>query len=144
MRNIKELLIFVRNGLSLVFSWLVICTVAASLTVGTGTISAVYLLKLFLLGFWAVLSFVVCFKTEWSQKKGFIFSLTLFYIMFIPVEIAMFYYMGIFSTAGSISTWLIFGSIVLCAYLVSLITDFFIMKKKAILYTEKVREFNTK
>ncbi|WP_026528511.1 hypothetical protein [Butyrivibrio sp. VCD2006] len=144
MGNIKELLIYVRNGIALVFSWLVICTVIASLTVGSGAISAVYLVKLFLLGLWAVVSFVVSFKTGWSQKKGFIFSLTLFYLMFIPVEIAMFYYMGIFSTAGSLSSWLIFVGIVLGAYIVSVIVDFLIMRKRAIIFTEKIREFNSK
>ena len=144
MGNIKELLIYVRNGLALVFSWLVICTVAASLSLGNGAISAVYLVKLFFLGFWAVISFVVCFKTGWSQKKGFIFSLTLFYAMFIPVEIAMFYYMGIFSTAGSLSSWLIFAGIVMGAYIASVVVDFFIMRKKATFYTEKIREFNSK
>ena len=144
MENLKKLLIYIRNGLALIFSWLVICTIIASLTVVSGAISAVYLIKLFVLSLWAVLSFAVCFKTNWAQKKGFIFSLTLFYIMFIPAEIAMFYYMGIFSTAGNISSWLIFAGIVLGAYIVSLIVDFFIMKKQAILYTEKVRAFNTK
>ena len=144
MENTKELLIYVRNGLALVFSWLVICTIAASLTIGSGSISAMLLVKLFFLALWAVISFVVCFKTRWSQKKGFIFSLTLFYAMFIPIEIAMFYFMGIFSTAGSLGSWLIFAGIILGAYMASVIIDFFVMRKRAVLYTEKVKEFNSK
>ena len=68
MENLKKLLIYIRNGLALIFSWLVICTIIVSLTVGSGAISAVYLIKLFVLSLWAVLSFAVCFKTNWAQK----------------------------------------------------------------------------
>ena len=139
--SIKEILIFIRNGLALVFSWLVICSVIASLTVGSGVISAVYLLKLLALGLWAVVSFGICFRLKSIQKKGFIFSLTLFYIMFIPVEIAMFYFMGIFSGVGSFASWLVFGVIVLGAYAVSLLVDILVMKKRAEVYTHKVKEY---
>lgn len=139
--SIKEIMVFISNGLALTFSWLVICTIVASLTVGSGAISAVFLAKLLVLCLWAVVSFGICFKLPMVQKKGFIFSLTCFYIMFIPAEIAMFYFMGIFSSAGSLGSWLVFGVIVLGAYVISVLVDALVMKKRADVYTKKINEY---
>ena len=79
--QIKDLLIFMRNGLAFAFSWLVICVIIVSLLAGNEAITVRFLIKLFVLCLWGVIAFAVSFKNRSVQKKGFIFSLTLFYIL---------------------------------------------------------------
>ncbi|MBP5494650.1 MAG: hypothetical protein J6X97_06100 [Lachnospiraceae bacterium] len=140
----KDFLIYLRNALSFVFSWLVICSVVLILALGGKDISIAYILKLFVLCLWGVLTFGFCFLTKMMQKKGFIFSLTVFYILFIPAEVAMFYFMGLFSTKGNIIVWSIFLAIVVVTYLICLVIEFFILKKRGADYTKKVLEYNAK
>ena len=143
MRSTKDYLIYLRNALSFVFSWLVLCSVVLTLALGNNVISVAFLLKLFVLCLWGVLTFGFCFLTKMMQKKGFIVSLTVFYILFIPVEIAMFYFMGMFSTKGNIIVWSIFGAIVVLTYITCLVIEFFILKKRGDDYTKKVLEYNS-
>ena len=141
MRRIKDLLILLRDGIALSFTWLLLIVVIASLILGTKTVAVSLIIKIFALCVWGVFSFILCFKFEKVTKRGFIFSLTLFYILFIPVEVTMFYFMGLFRSAGRPAQWIIFACIVVAAYLVSLFIDIFVMKKKEKLYTEKVAEY---
>ena len=69
------------------------------------------------------------------------FSLTIFYILFIPVEILMFYLMGIFQTAGGAGLWIIFAVIVVAMYIISAVIDSIVMKKKSEDYTKKLLEY---
>jgi putative effector of murein hydrolase LrgA (UPF0299 family) len=118
--------------------------VVLTLALGNNVISIAFLLKLFVLCLWGVLTFGFCFLTKMMQKKGFIVSLTVFYILFIPVEIAMFYFMGMFSTKGNIIVWSIFGAIVVLTYITCLVIEFFILKKRGDDYTKKVLEYKAK
>ena len=144
MGRVKEILYGIRDGMAYAFSWLVICTMAISFIGGKEAIPVSFLIKIFVLCLWAVISFMVCFKSTKIQKKGFIFSLTLFYILFIPVEILMFYAMGIFSGTGSAGVWIIFGVIVGLTYLISLLVDHFVMKRDAEVYTRKILDYASK
>ena len=130
--------------MSFVFSWLVICSVILMLLLGSKAISIAFLIKLFVLCLWGVITFGICFLTKKMQKKGFIFSLTIFYVLFIPVEVAMFYFMGMFSTKGNVIVWSIFGAIVVLTYIICLVIEFFVLKKREAVYTEKVLEFKAK
>ena len=141
MRRIKDLLILLRDGIALTFTWLMFIVVIASFILGADTIAVSYIVKIFALCVWGVFSFIVCFKFEKVTKRGFIFSLTLFYILFIPAEVTLFYFMGLFKTAGRPIQWIIFAIIVVAAYLVSLFIDIFVMKKREKLYTEKMAEY---
>ena len=144
MRSIKDFLIYFGNAMSFVFSWLVICSVILMLLLGSKAISIAFLIKLFVLCLWGVITFGICFLTKKMQKKGFIFSLTIFYVLFIPVEVAMFYFMGMFSTKGNIIVWSIFGAIVVLTYITCLVIEFFVLKKRAADYTKKVLEYKAK
>ena len=144
MRSIKDFLIYFRNAMSFVFSWLVICSVILMLLLGSKAISIAFLIKLFVLCLWGVITFGICFLTKGMQKKGFIFSLTIFYVLFIPVEVAMFYFMGMFSTKGNVIVWSIFGAIVVLTYITCLVIEFFVLKKRAADYTKKVLEYKAK
>ena len=144
MENIKKLLLLIRNGLAFVYSWLVLCVVFLSLAGGQENIKTSFLLKLLGLSIWGVLCFVLCFGSQRFQKKGFIFQLTCFYVLFIPIEILMFYLMGIFTKNGSNTVlWIIFFAVITILYLISIIIDKLIMKKRAEEYTEKLKEYNS-
>ncbi len=141
MRRIKDLLILLRDGIALTFTWLLFIVVIASFILGVDTIAVSYIVKIFALCVWGVFSFIVCFKFEKVTKRGFIFSLTLFYILFIPVEVLLFYLLGMFKSSGSLIQWISFGAIVIAAYLAALFIDIFVFRKKEKLYTEKIREY---
>ena len=129
MRGIKDLLIVLRNGIAFTFSWLILLIVIASLFSGTESISVSTIIKVFALCVWGVFSFIISFKFEKVTKRGFIFSLTLFYILFIPVEVLLFYLLGMFKSSGSLIQWIIFGTIVIAAYLAALFIDIFVFRK---------------
>ena len=130
-----------KKGLPFIMSWLVICCVILSLISGNKEISVEFLIKLFGLCLWGVISFMVSFRNARVQKKGFIFSLTLFYVLFIPIEVIMFYVMGIFTGPGNAVAWIIFGIIIITTYLISLFVDHFVMKRNAEIYTQKMMEY---
>lgn len=144
MDKVKQLLKGLRDGVAYGFSWLVICVIAVLLISGKDTVAVDFLVKLFLLCFWGALCFTISFRNNLTQKRGFVFSLTCFYILFIPVEILMFYLMGIFQQSGSVGIWIIFAGIVVMLYIISLIIDRVIMQKRAALYTEKLAEYNNR
>ncbi|MCR5250764.1 MAG: hypothetical protein K6E50_09185 [Lachnospiraceae bacterium] len=136
-----EFLKNMRNGLAFSYSWLVLCCVIVSLINGSGTISVLFLVKLFVLCLWGAAAFTLCFLNGRVQKKGFLFCLSLFYLLFIPAEIGMFYLMGLFTSAGSRLQWILLGAIVIVCYLGCLLIDALIMKRRAVLYTEKMKEY---
>lgn len=141
MRRIKDLLILLRDGIALTFTWLMFIVVIASFILGADTIAVSYIVKIFALCVWGVFSFIVSFKFDKVTKRGFIFSLTVFYALFIPVEVVLFYLIGMFKSSGSILQWISFGAIVIAAYLAALFIDIFVFRKKEKLYTEKIREY---
>ncbi|MCR5425774.1 MAG: hypothetical protein K6E81_02980 [Lachnospiraceae bacterium] len=141
MGKIGDLFKFLRDGIALIFTWLVICSAVVARMAGTDRISIRFLAGLFVLSFWAVISFGISFRLPAIRKKGFILSLTLFYLLFLPVEITLFYRMGIFRAGGTGAEWLIFGGILLLAYLSSLIIDLAVMRRRAVLYTEKMMRY---
>ncbi|SEQ01776.1 hypothetical protein SAMN02910369_01054 [Lachnospiraceae bacterium NE2001] len=142
MDKIKGFLKGLRDAVAFSFSWLTICVIIVSLLSGNKIVTVSFLTKLFLLCLWGSISFTLCFRNQRFAKKGFMFSLTAFYILFIPVEIVMFYLMGIFSQAGSPGLWMMFGGIVVIMYLVSAIIDKVIMRRRSELYTEKLTAYN--
>ena len=141
MGRFKDVFIYIRNALALVFSWLIICTMIYGFVSGVESVTIAFLGKVLLLSIWAVVSFSVCFKIPRLQKKGFIFQITCFYLMFIPVEIALFYYMGMFNTSGSSFTWIIFFVLISVLYLISLFIDLLVMRRRAVLYTQKMNDY---
>ena len=104
MEGIKKLFVFFRNALAFSFAWLVLCTAVISLA-GGKEISAVFLLKILALCAWGSLSFVFSFFTKFMKKKGFIFCLTIFFLLFIPVEILMFSLCVSVPKSTQISSW---------------------------------------
>lgn len=144
MEDIKKLLRYFRNALAFSYSWLVLCTVLASLLGGAGNINTMLLLKLLALCAWGSLCFVFAFFTKIMKKRGFVFDLTIFFLLFIPVEVLMFYWMKIFEGAGTVALWMILGVFVIICYITCILIDVLVMKKRAKVYTDKLMEYNAK
>ncbi len=136
-----ELLKNFRDGVAYSFAWLVLCVIMMACALGNEAISVSFLLKLLVLCLWASLSFVISFRVSKIRKKGFMVSLTCFYLLFLPVEILLFYAMGIFRGTGSPVLWIIFIAIVFGAYLLSLMIDAIVMKRKAVEYTKHLENY---
>ncbi len=137
----KQMIINFRNALAFIYAWLVLCTVLTSSVFGVKELSVSFLLKLFALCAVGVFCFVGCFLNPKMQKKGFIFSLTIFFVLIVPIEILMFYLMGIFVGGGSILMWVLFAAAVVISYIASIVIDNLIMKKRGNVYTEKLNEY---
>ena len=144
MKDIKRLLVYFRNALAFSYSWLVLCTVLVSLIGGNSELTVIYLLKLLALCAWGSLCFVFAFLSAMMRKKGFVFDLTVFFALFVPVEILMFYLMGIFEGAGTPVLWISLGVLIVVFYVAALLTDVLIMRRRAAKYTEKLMEYKSK
>lgn len=140
--DIKEVLTGLRNGCAFCFSWLVLCTMLLSSAYGNQSISVGFLFKLFLLCFWGVLCFMVCFKNLLIKRKGFIFRLSVFYILFIPVEVSLFFYMNIFQRTGTVLEWAVFGGIIIGLYVICVLIDCLVYKKQGVVYTKQLLAYN--
>lgn len=140
--KIKELLVIMRNGLAFSFSWLVICVMVLTAAYGKESVSLSLLSKLLLLCAWAVLCFALCFGDVLFRKKGFIFRLTLFYVLFIPVELAMFFFMNLFTRKGTMLEWVTFAGIIVGLYLVCVLIDWIVCRKQGALYTKQLLSYN--
>ncbi len=137
----KNFLIHTRDAFAFTFSWLVLCVMALAAFHGGQSISLRFLGKLIILSFWAASCFSFCFQSRTMQKKGFIFSLSVFYLSFLPIEVLIFYWMGLWTGIGNLWKWFTFLAIIIAMYLVSLLIDCIAMRKRAVEYTDRLREF---
>ncbi len=144
MEDFKKLLVYFRNALAFSYAWLVFsCALIGYLLNNTG-VTFEFLLKVLALCAWGSACFVFAFFTKMMKKRGFIFSLTIFFVLFVPVEILMFYWMNIFSGAGTIKLWTILGIMIAAFYVISILIDLLVMRKRAKAYTAKLMEYNSK
>lgn len=153
MEDIKKLLVYFRNALAFSYSWLVLCYAVSGyfLTKVPLYYSGVYpslradlLLKIFLLCVWGSACFIFAFFTKLMKKRGFLFDLTIFFVLFIPVEILMFYWMDLFIGQGTVIMWMVLGIFILICYITCILIDVLIMKKRSKVYTDKLMEYNAK
>ena len=78
------------------------------------------------------------------KKKGFVFSLTVFFLLFIPAEVLMFYLMGIFVGVGTPALWITLGAIIIASYVSCILIDVIVMRKRACEYTAKLKEYKAR
>ena len=129
MEDIRKLLVYFRNALAFSYSWLVLCVVLLSLAGGNGEVKVIFLVKLLALCIWGSLVFV---------------CLTAFFVLFVPVEVLMFYLMGIFEGVGTPSLWIALAVIVAVFYISAILIDVFVMRRRSRVYTDKLIEYNAK
>lgn len=140
--RIKEALVLFRDGLAFSFSWLVLCTMAVFTYGGRESIPILLLIKIFSLCLWAVICFIICFRELLIRKKGFIYRLTLFYVMFIPVEVIGFFNMKLFRGNGSLKEWIIFAILIISLYVACVLIDWIVCRKRGESYTRSLLAYN--
>lgn len=143
MEEFKTYLKYFRNALAFSYSWLVFCYALIGYLVINSGVSFEFLLKLAVLCIWGSAAFVFAFFTKFMRKRGFIFCLTIFFLLFVPVEILMFYWMKVFSGAGTAMLWLMLGIIIVVFYVISVLIDLLVMRKRAKTYTDKLMEYKS-
>ncbi|HBI52767.1 MAG TPA: hypothetical protein DDX72_08315 [Ruminococcaceae bacterium] len=109
----------IRDYTAYIFSWLTIIILIVSFISGNVSISALLLARILLLSAIAAVSCTVAFTRTVIRRKGFLFRINLFALVFIPAEIAVFYRIGIFAGTGTPVQWLIFFGVILFLYIVS-------------------------
>ena len=120
----------VRDFTAYIFSWLTILILIISSINGNVTVSDPLLAKLLLLSVIAAVSLTIAFTRTVIRKKGFLFRVNFFALVFIPAEIAVFYWIGIFDGPGDPSEWLIFFGVILFLYIVSVGIATFVCRKE--------------
>ena len=138
----KRMLTVFRNALGFSYAWTVLCATVIVWLLGGSNLSVGFLFKLLALCAWGSACFAGCFFNTLFDKKGFIFCLTLFYILFLPVEILIYYSMGLFVGGGSPIVWIIFWSSVMSMYVAAILIDRLILKRRGAEYTKKLQEYN--
>lgn len=140
-RKIADLLVMFRNGLAFSFAWLVIVIVAIALITGTVAISTAILAKLLVLCIGAAILFALAFSSAIFKKQNFIKRLTFLVLTFIPLEVAIFYWMGLFQGAGTATQWFVFVGIILIMYVTSLLIDATVYANRGKEYTSQLNEY---
>lgn len=139
MAHIKHQIICFRNALCFSYAWLALCSAIASIVTGNNAIAPTFLLELLFFCGWGSLCFTLCFANPAIRKRGFLFSLTLFFLAFAPVEALSLHHLGAFEDGNSAS-WIVFGAVLTACYLSCLFLDARIFKKASDLYTERLNE----
>ena len=109
----------IRDYTAYIFSWLTIIILIVSFISGNVSISALLFARILLLSAIAAVSCTVAFTRTVIRRKGFLFRINLFALVFIPAEIAVFYRIGIFAGTGTPVQWQIFFGVILFLYIVS-------------------------
>ena len=130
--NVKSTLLMFR----MVFT---IALIAAAC--GKEMISVGFSLKL--LAFSAGASAIFCgvFSELFLKGKSFIFRMTIFMVAFLPLEVACFYWMGIFSGSGDWALWLLFVGTFIAFYLISVVLDRVVFAKRGEVYTQQLQAY---
>ena len=143
-QQISQFFTWLRNGTCFCFTWFLLLLTLLYLYYGKDAISTMGLLKLFMLSFGGVLLFCLLFTGLFIKKWRFVTRLTCFMICITLYECVGFYWLGIFSTKGSLGQWGIFMAIVLCLYFICIAIYHQYSKKKGELYTQALQTYQEK
>ena len=143
-QQLSQFFTWLRNGTCFCFTWFLLLLVLLYLYYGKDSISTMGLLKLFVLSFGGVLLFCLLFTNLLIRKWLFTTRLTCFMICITLYECIGFYWLGIFSTKGSLGQWGIFMAIVLCLYFICIAIYHQYSKKKGELYTQALQTYQEK
>lgn len=138
---IKEFAIWMRNGVAISFTWLMLLFLIRNRIFGIKQIDTNMVEKLLVMVIGGVFLFTLFFLKGIVRKIGFVSRMTGFTFLFMAFEILCFYWMGIFSGTGSVITWAIFFLIFIILYGISIDIYFIYSKKKGELYTETLNQY---
>jgi hypothetical protein len=139
--NVKSALLMFRMVFTIAFTWLMLLALLIAAACGKEMISVGFSLKL--LAFSAGASAIFCgvFSELFLKGKSFIFRMTIFMVAFLPLEVACFYWMGIFSGSGDWALWLLFVGTFIAFYLISVVLDRVVFAKRGEVYTQQLKAY---
>lgn len=141
--KIKCFFVWMRNGISFCFTWLMILLMVWNSLFGIEMVSTTTLGKLLLFVSGGVLLFTIIFCNEIIRRLQFTARLTSFMIVFAVYESICFHWMGIFPDNGSIQQWLIFIAIILLLYFICIGIYQIYSRKKGVLYTQALQRYQS-
>ncbi|MBR5897129.1 MAG: hypothetical protein IKZ39_05885 [Lachnospiraceae bacterium] len=141
MDRFKTFLAYIRNGLCFSFTWLLLMLMEGAVFNGIKAIEVGFLFTVFLMCLYGAVCFAVCFTDFVFRTKGFIFRLTVLFLLFIPAEVFTFYKLNIFVGRGTAKEWAIFAVIVVSFYIACLVLDKTKYKDTGEKYTRLLNEY---
>ena len=135
--------IWMRNGIAICFTWLVLLMLIRNLCLGVERIATADLMKLLIGVCGGVLLFTMFFSGIVLKELGFTLRLTGFMLLGSIYESACFYWLGIFTEKGSFRQWILFGGIILILYGISMLIYECYSRKKAAVYTQALCSYQS-
>ena len=144
-KNLSTFFVWLRNGFCFAATWLLLLAAVYCLANGIGAIPVGTILRLLGFVFGGALLFSLWFSPFPFKKMSFIGRLSGFFALFVPLELAGFYAMGLFTRENTTAYGvLIFLGIALAFYLACLLTDRFYYRKKSEEYNESLKKYQSK
>lgn len=142
--NIRQFLIWLRNGTSFAMLWFLILLLIRNYALGIETFTTFFLLKLLVIVFGGVLLFSFCFFPACLKRRRFQGRLTLFMVTFSIYECFAFRWLGLWTGVGKLLQYVAFAAVVLVMYLICLAIFERYSKKKGELYTKALEAYKKK
>ena len=139
--NVKEFVIWMRNGVAISFTWLMLLLLVRNMIFGVSQIDTYMVAKLLAMVIGGVFLFTIFFLKGIIKNMGFLSRLTGFMLLFMIFEILCFYWMGIFTKEGTMRWWAIFFLIVMVLYGICIDIYANYSRKKGELYTETLQKY---
>ena len=139
--RLKTFFVWMRNGISFAFTWLVILMLSGNYLLGIEMIATVQLIKIMLFVIGGVLLFTVLFSKCILRTTSFIVRLTSFMIGFGIYEGISFYALGIFHKNASAYKWIIFWGILVALYMICIAIYHIYSYKKGEVYTQALVQY---
>lgn len=140
-KNILQFLVWLRNGTAFCTTWFLIIWLIYSHISNHQTISVNGLTKLLLLVFGGVFIFSILFTQLLIRRWSFTKRLTGFMATISIYECAGFYWIGIFSGAGTFLQWIAFLGIVCFLYLLCIAVYQQYSRRLGTIYTQALEKY---
>ena len=135
---------WMRNGIAFVTTWFLILLLVYSAITGIKVIQTATLIKMLVWIIGAVFIFNLFFTKILFKKWSFLKRLSTFMILISIYELVGFYWFNFFTGKENLFQWLIFISIVLVLYAVSIFIYQRISKKQGEIYTDALKHYQQK
>lgn len=139
--RIKRFLIWMRNGVSMSFTWLTLLLLIIGMVCGIDKIPLLAFVRLLAFVTGSVFLFTLMFSDIVIRRLQFVGRLTVFTLLFSVYEGVCFYYYGLFHGNGSFIQWLIFSGIIVILYFVCIGIFQIYSRKKGEEYTEALQMY---
>lgn len=142
--KIKKFLVWMRNGVSIAFTWLALLLLILSIALELETIPVTVLARMLVFVTGGVFLFTLLFSDVAIRKLGFVGRLTSFMLLFSAYEGACFYLFGLFHGEGSFLQWLIFAGIIVILYFLCIGIFRIYSRRKEVEYTQALQRYQQK